>query len=335
MKSFVKMVKEDIVPHVAEKITDLELSDLRRLKKYLFVYASSNEVLETSRDSFYLLVNKADEIIALKEEENQQDVMVNEKDLHVDHKEETFSDNKNEKDKTNLVLKGTHQLLKTENTKINNIEFKSKNEKQNESKKEQIQKSNHQEINQNEVSLNKNNQQKIKNEQLSKEVKQETLKTENTVKINTLQNGLSQVAQVKTSPVSVDIKKPQIILENGNKNSSNKCAGLSENLNQFGGMKLEEEELLSLEDGLYMEENLDINVEVNEAEDDTMTLPFQFSPYHYMSNKKKKQYFRNLNQEFTKKIQVKKRNHKIQKVNINVNMNKVVLFKKNSKITNK
>lgn len=95
----------------------------------------------------------------------------------------------------------------------------------------------------------------------------------------------------------------------------------------------EADEFDDLEDNADPEYNAeDDDLGMEEEDLDFESLQARLPPYALLSRKKKKKFFKNLNEEFNRKIQKRSSNKRIKKVNFNVKANQVVTFFKDAKI---
>ena len=60
-KSFLRMVREEVMPYLSEAIAVMSRSDLLKMKKYVFCFATAKEIREIARNDFYGLIEKIEE----------------------------------------------------------------------------------------------------------------------------------------------------------------------------------------------------------------------------------------------------------------------------------
>lgn len=287
-------MKEDVCEWLKEVVRKMGRSDLKRFTKYLMTYGADKRTKESSRAFFFAVIEAADEALnALPEEEVAEQAGAT--------SNETDGSNGNKKlvPQNPADLNGnsneiTHYLM----NEILSLEAAKGGQNQNQS-----------------------------SDSDSEDCTNSSQEAEPVISDHVPSIFYRQRPE-ETDPVL------ESSAQNSNKGSSNWAANLMAEANNFADLYEDEEE----ED---VDEDYGGSIEEEEEEDDNMeeeddldfeSLQARLPPYALLNRKKKKKFFRDLTEEFVRKIKVRTSKKRIRKVNFNVKANQVVTFYKDAKI---
>ena len=79
-----RMIREEILPYVHGGLSEMSRSDLMKMKKYVFCFATAKEIRETARNDFYGLVERIEEVLeslseSVESEDSEDELQVEEK----------------------------------------------------------------------------------------------------------------------------------------------------------------------------------------------------------------------------------------------------------------
>jgi hypothetical protein len=292
--SMIKSIKEDVFPKLVDIITTIDATEIEKFNKYVLNYAKSSDINERSRSQFYLLHEHIENQSLLRNSQNTpDDNLMNEEIVAGQQKQQEESVPQNE----SAVVQENKQKNSSVGSHASN-----------------------------------NNVNRPKN----KAAENGLLHLQDVAEA--IEESTPQVEQTFINESHLRIlRDPMPENEDEDEEDVEDLDDLEDDdgeMINLDDLNDEQIEMLLMNQGEIME----IDEEEDEVPNDSLEglsheeLKERLPPYYFMNNKKKRNYFRKLNENYVNKIQHRKIQKPAPKVNFKLDKNQVKTFGKNQKI---